>query len=363
MAVLAPDFVRHARRDTSVTCRSRCSASHRATRALLCSAALILVAQLGFGAYAERNPKRKDPTYGDKFDKLATRSDARPLVLMLGSSRTLLGFQAGQVEGGLPGVRAFNFGTPASGPITHLVYLRRLLDAGIVPALLLIEVLPPALADGADGPGEQLFLTGERSSSSEVDLVARFGFREDRLRPAWRESVYAPATALRFQILGRTVPSWIPWNLRGDWSRNTDAFGWATPPRQTVTLEERRERTANADAEYRATLAVTTPEGRPMLALAELLDLCRARGIRARVIAMPEAPTFRSLYPDGLSDRLAKSLEFVANANGSGFLDARHWLAEEDFYDGHHLFRAGAEAFTRRLTAEAIRPHFDGGAR
>ena len=337
--------------------------SSRAARTVVCTVALTLGFQLGFGAYAEHNPKRKDPTFGDKLDKLAARSDGRPLVLMLGSSRTLLGFHAGQAEGEFPGVRAFNFGTPASGPITHLVYLRRLLDAGIVPALLLIEVLPPALADGADGPGEQLFLTGERLSSSEVDLVARFGFREDRVRPAWRESVYSPATALRFQLLGRAVPSWIPWNLRGDWSRNTDAHGWATPPRQIVTPEERAERTANADAEYRATLAVTSPDGRPMLAVAELLALCRTRGIRTRVIAMPEAPTFRRLYPDGLSDRIAKSLEIVANANGAGFSDARQWLAEEDFYDGHHLFRAGAEAFTRRLTNEAIRPDFEGSAK
>lgn len=349
MAILAPIIARRF--------------SGRAARTVLCTVALTLGLQFGFGAYAEHNPKRKDPTYGDKFEKLAARSDGRPLVLMLGSSRTLLGFHAGQVEGELPGVRAFNFGTPASGPITHRVYLRRLLDAGVVPALLLIEVLPPALADGADGPGEQLFLTGERLSSSEVDLVARFGFREDRLRSAWRDSVYAPASALRFQLLGRVVPSWIPWNLRGDWSRNTDAHGWATPPRQTVTREERAERTANADAEYRATLAVTTPEGRPMRALAELLDLCRERGIRTRVIAMPEAPTFRRLYPDGLSDRIAKSLEIVANANGAGFSDARHWLAEDDFYDGHHLFRVGAEGFTRRLTAEAIRPHFAGSAK
>ena len=110
-------------------------------------------------------------------------------------------------------------------------------------------------------------------------------------------------------------------------------------------------------------MAVTTPDGRPLRALAELLALCRERGIRTRVITMPEAPTFQRLYPDGLSDRIAKSLEIVANANGSGFLDTRFWLAEDDFYDGHHLFRAGAEAFTRRLTNEAIRPHFDGGGR
>ena len=336
-----------------------------AARSVIAGAFTLLALHLGFGQYAERNPKRKDPTYGDKFDKLTARADDRPLVLMLGSSRTLLGFHAGQLESEHPELRAFNFGTPASGPITHLVYLRRLLDAGVVPDLLLIEVLPPALADGPDGPGEQMFLTGERLSSEEVDLVGRFGFPPSGVRAAWRESVYNPVSALRFQLLGRLLPSWIPWNLRGDWSRNTDAHGWATPPRQTVTAEERRERTANADAEYRRTLAGMTAEGRPMLALAELLELCRRRGVRARVLLMPEAPSFRNLYPVGLAEQLGEALRDVAVAHGAGFTDARNWLVEEDFYDGHHLFRSGAEAFTRRLTAEAIRPHFAdaGGAR
>ena len=262
-------------------------------RAVFIGLIVLIAIQLGFGQYAERNPKRKDPTYGDKLDKLNARADGRPLVLMLGSSRTLLGFHAAQVEAEIPGVRAFNFGTPAAGPITHFVYLRRLLKAGIVPDLLLIEVLPPALADGPDGPGEQLFFTGERLSSDEVDLVVRFGFPEDRARDAWRGSVYTPASSLRFQLLGRLLPSWIPWNLRGDWSRNTDAHGWATPPRQTVSADERHERTAKAESEYRNTLKALTPEGRPLLALAELLELCRERGIPARVVVMPEAPSFQ----------------------------------------------------------------------
>ena len=330
-------------------------------RSVLLGVCVLFAIQLGFGQYAEQNPKRKDPTYGDKLDKLKARTDGRPLVLMLGSSRTLLGFQAAQVEAEIPDVRAFNFGTPASGPITHLVYLRRLLKGGIVPDLLLIEVLPPALADGPDGPGEQLFFTGERLSSDEVDLVARFGFPEDRVRDAWRGSVYTPASTLRFQFLGRLLPSWIPWNLRGDWSRNTDAHGWATPPRQTVSAEERRERTAKAESEYRNTLNALTPEGRPMLALAELLELCRERGIPARVVVMPEAPSFQKLYPAGLSDRIVAA--FDALAGHSRVIDARHWLVEDDFYDGHHPFRVGAETFTRRLTDVAIRPQFAGNPR
>jgi len=363
--ILAPISVGHARRDVgvtpSVTYERPLSSSRRAARTLLYATALLLLCHLGFGAYCEVNPKRKDPTYGDKLDKLAAAPTDKPLVLMLGSSRTLLGFHAEQAEGELPEVRAFNFGTPAAGPITHLVYLRRLLDAGVVPELLLVEVLPPTLADGPDGPPERSSLTGERLSAAEVELVTRFGFPGDQVRAAWRGSVASPLSALRFQILGRVLPSWIPWNLRGDWSRNTDPHGWATPPRQTVTDEERRERTANAAGEYRRLLATMPPEGRPLLALEELLELAARRGIPTRVVVMPEAPSFQELYPAGLHGRIVAALERVARPHGVSVLDARDWLGEEDFYDGHHMFRAGAERFTRRLTAEAIRPHFAAG--
>ena len=47
--------------------------SSRAARTVLSAVALTLGFQFGFGAYVEHNPKRKDPTYGDKFDKLAAR--------------------------------------------------------------------------------------------------------------------------------------------------------------------------------------------------------------------------------------------------------------------------------------------------
>ena len=359
MAILAPAFGILLPPSASERGRGgEVSCSRRAARSILLGTALVLVAQLGFGTYCESNPKRKDPTFGDKLAKLEAQPAGKPLVLMLGSSRTLLGFHAGLVEAENPGLRAFNFGTPASGPITHLIYLKRLLDAGIVPDLLLVEVLPPALADGPDGPGEQAFLTGDRLSLREVETVEAHGFRRGPLREAWRESVYSPASALRFQLLGRTVPSWIAPRLRCDWSRSTDAHGWTTPPRQVVTADERAERTANAVAEYRATLANMVVDGRPLMALCEVLELCRVKSIAVRVVLMPEAPSFQSLYPPGLSDRIASALDGVAREHGSRFFDARNWLTEDDAYDGHHLFRIGAESFTRRLTLEAIHPHF-----
>jgi hypothetical protein len=45
---------------------------------------------------------------------------------------------------------------------------------------------------------------------------------------------------------------------------------------------------------------------------------------------------------------------------GLPVIDAREWMGEEDFIDGHHLLPDGAAAFTRRFGAEALAPVFAG---
>jgi hypothetical protein len=285
----------------------------------------------------------RDPAFADKCAKLERLKGERP-TLMLGSSRVLLGFHAARFERAT-GAPAFNFGTPATGPITHLVYLNRLLDRGITPGTLLLEVLPPMLSDGPDGPIEQTFLSGERLTSEEVSVVEGFGFRAETVRPKWRESVYAPWYSLRCQVVGRVAPSWLPWNHRYDWGRKTDPHGWATPPRQSVTDEERTEHVAKAHAEYAATLAGLNPQGRPLEALKRMVVMCRERRVPVTLVLMPEATTFRAMYPAGLDERIEGTLETL----GVPLIDARRWLVDADFYDGHHPFTGGAEVFTDEL--------------
>lgn len=315
----------------------------RAAVAVLVAVGLFAAVQLGFGTAADTDARLRDPAFADKFAKLERLKCDRPAV-MLGSSRTLLGFHAERFEQAT-GSAAFNFGTPATGPITHLVYLNRLLDRGITPKVLLLEVLPPMLADGDGGPIEQTFLSGERLTGDEVATVEGFGFRPDAVRPKWRESVYAPWYSLRCQVVGRLAPSWLPWNHRYDWGRKTDPHGWATPPRTSVTEEERGEQVAKARAEYADTLAGLNPQGRPLDAVKRIVTICRERGIPVVLVLMPEATTFRAMYPAGLDERIDGTLKSL----GVRLIDARGWLADDAFYDGHHPFTGGAERFTDEL--------------
>jgi hypothetical protein len=315
-------------------------------RAVLAGGLAAAAANLGLGQAAERSVRLRDPLFGDKLAKLKPRlTGGRPLTMMLGSSRTGLAFHGRRAEGGVGGV-AFNFGVPATGPVTHLVYLQRLLAAGVRPARLFVEVLPAMLHHDGGPPRESLWLFADRLTGPECDTVVRFGFPPAATYRRWRESVLVPWYALRFQLLSRVSPSWLPWPMRFDWSRGADAWGWGSLVNQNPTAAERDTAFEQAAREYAGILAGYTPGGPAAAALQEVTRVCAREGVPVRLVLMPESPRFRAMEGPGFSDRLRAALP-------SGPIDARDWLPEAAFNDGHHTLVAGAEAFTDRLLREA----------
>ncbi|HJZ59511.1 MAG TPA: hypothetical protein VKE74_31495 [Gemmataceae bacterium] len=329
-------------------------------------AAVFALLQLALGIVAERSYMVKDPGYADKERNLVALEAPNPgasRVLMLGTSRTGYAFHAGRIEEQLAAalgrpVVVFNYGIPASGPVTHLVYARRLFARGHRPDLLFIEVLPPGLADLPDGPLEAKFLFGDRLRRDEVEAVIGYGFPEQEVRRKWRESVLVPWYALRFPLLGRFSPSALPWHLRFDWSRTTDPHGWSTPLVDSVTEAEYQAGLERATAEYGAILADLHPTGGSARALEDLLALCREQGVPVRLVLMPESAGFRALYPPSSTARLYAFLHRLCAEHGCELVDARDWLPDGCFTDGHHQLRPGAEAFSDRLLREAVLPFF-----
>lgn len=335
----------------------------RACRAVLAGVALFVASQLLIGQVAEHTVRLRDPLFGDKFARLRKKLAAAPdpaVVVMFGSSRTGLGFHGKVLERQLSTpdrpVVAFNYGTPAAGPVTHLVYFNRLLARGVRPSLVLMEVLPSMLADGHGGPVERHWFQSDRLTYSERATVLRYGFDPREVNPRWWRSVLVPSQALRFQLASRVVPSWLPWQVRFDWSRGSDECGWGTSQAQAVGEGQLTRGIAQATAEYGATLAAYTPGGPAAAALADLLAVCRAEGVPAHMVLMPEGATFRALLPAAGDARLVAFLTELQSAAGVGLTDARGWLPDDSFYDGHHMFARGAEAFTRRLGREVVAP-------
>ncbi len=319
----------------------------RARRAVLWAAGFAVAFNLALGQVAERYVRLRDPLYGDKRVKLTPKlRDGKPLVLMLGSSRTGLAFHGKRLEATYP-VAAFNYGIPAAGPVTQLVTLDRLLASGVRPSLLLVEVLPAMLQDQGGPPREAGWLYADRLTSAERATVIRHGFPAAAVNKRWRESVLFPAYALRFQLMCRINPSALPWPLRFDWSRGADECGYGSLVDQTPEPADRARRFAQTKAEYEAILRDYRPGGPAIAALRELLDRCRDAGVPVRLVLMPESGEFRALYGPGADARLAAVLP-------ADVVDAREWLPDDAFNDGHHMLARGAEAFTDRLGREVV---------
>ena len=311
-------------------------------------------------------PGLRDPMYYDKVAKLRRRiaerttAAGRPLtVVMFGSSRTLMGLDGQALEAELVGrvgrpVVALNLGIPAAGPITSAVNLHRLLRDGPQPDVVLIEVLPPLLAGQLPLPREQGFLLPERLLANEIPLVVGYGFPAEDTRTRWQASSLVPIYGLRFPLLGRLLANWRPANLRFDVGRLPDPTGWMPAFYSRVTAEEYRHGLARAWQEYYDLLQGLRLDGPSVRALRTSLELCHARGVPAALVLMPEGSDFRAWYPPAVAAELADFFTKLTAEFGASLIDARLWLADEAFTDGHHMLPCGAAAFTRRLGAELL---------
>jgi hypothetical protein len=351
-----------------VTAPRTLSRRTNATAALLVGLVIALSAQLGLtvAIHTDHLPLR-DPVYTDKLVLLRTRpgfspapvGGERPLALLfLGSSRSLDGIDAGAVGTGLTArlehpVEAFNFAHAGVGPVMNAVYLRRLLADGVQLDRVVIEVHPALLA--ADGPPpEGAWFAVARLRPDELPLVQRLGF-----------SLAAPP--------GHGYRGWlVPWYeyrvpLIDRYATQLTVFPFPVMSRQlcdengfyrcrTVGPIERARLLELTRQQYAGFLAGYRPGGCGVAGLRDMLEVCRARNIRAALLLTPESSEFRNWYPEPGRAQIRPALDELAREFSCPLFDCREWLPDELIGDGHHLTGPGADAFTTRLTGEALAP-------
>jgi hypothetical protein len=287
--------------------------------------------------------------------ELTAEGPGRPLLVMVGSSRTEAAFQAGRLDG-LPGPggrpwRAYNFGVPTAGPLREGLYLREMLDAGIRPRLLLIEFLPPLLNEPRPG------LTSEERW---VDAQWLSGPQLRRLRPYLAK----PRRKGHDCLLGRVATAYAfrqdlqaLMNRPGTAERPAylphDRWGWRLP--EPLTPELLAGVRGVAHTMYPESLRRFRLGAGPAQALRDLLELCRREQIPAVLVLTPEGSAFRGWYSPAARDGPRRLLAELHAAYGVRVIDATEWLPDEDFLDGHHVTPAGAAAYTERLLAELRR--------
>jgi hypothetical protein len=345
--------------------------SRRRTRhdrnALLWTGACFLVLQLGLAVAIEwRLPRLQDPEYAVKAQRLHARALAlagpqRPFtVVMLGSSRTHHAFDAGRLEKPLAAalgrpVVVFNFGIMGAGPINHLINLNRLLAEGVRPDLLLIEVLPPLLGERAR-TRELERLPAQRLGYRDLAVVDRYPGVFPNYRADWWQACAVPWYAHRFVILSQALPRWLPY-YHQEGGQPVDDSGWAGGSgRTSVTPAEQRDVLRMARADWGQLLQGFRLGGCSARALADLLDVCRREGIASALVLMPEGSEFRGFYTGDAWAQIDGYVGQLSRRHGVPLINARTWLADDAFWDSHHLLLGGAAAFTDRFGREGIEP-------
>jgi len=333
---------------------------HAARSALAVGLIAVVAASLGLAVSVETVlPEWRDPEFGHRLRLLRDsdeRSPGRPLVVVLGTSRTQNGLcpsAAGFAdEPGSP--RVFNFGQSASPPLKHYLTLCRLRDAGVRPAAVVVELLPASLM--ASGPAEeQLAVQAPRLSAADLDHLAPFAADAAALRSAWLRSRANPWYVQRQLLMNHWLPRWQPWPSRFEFQwTSLDADGFQ--PITEVGAESRARATAHARREYAGAFAHFAPAAASVRAVRHLVAQCREDGIPVAFAVPPVSPAFRSAYAPGVFSEGEAHLSALARRLDVPLFPAPRDMTEDDFLDGHHVYRHGAERYSRWLADNHLRP-------
>jgi hypothetical protein len=290
----------------------------------------------------------------EQLQQLVRETPKQPLVVMLGSSRSDAAFQASRLDGLLgpddQPLHAFNFGIAAAGPLHEQLYLRDMLEHGIRPRLLLIEFLPPLLSRPQRGliSEEKWTSAAWLSASQLLRLSPYLGDPQGKVSD-WIEARVAPWYVHRaalhewaqVELLHQTPPT--------EFRRTSDRWGWGFGDGLT---REDMERFRAVSRLYIPSLGGFRLGRGPTRAMRDLLACCRHEHIPVVLVVTPESTEFRTWYSAACQAQTDRLLAELCATYGAKAIDARRWLADEDFADGHHARKSGATLFTTRLLAE-----------
>jgi hypothetical protein len=290
-----------------------------------------------------------------RLRELVKANPDRPLVLMLGSSRTLYAFRAGELNGkpgpdGRP-LLVYNFGVLGGGPMHEWMYLRDMLAEGIRPRLLLIEYATPLMGSPARG------LTSEESALASGWLTM------DQIVHLW-PYLTQPRRIIRDVVLTRLAPwYYLRYEMHGDLQQKffgmpspadrlpVDEWGWCQ-----LGTEPSPSLLQSAYGMYHDTLGprFRLSDG-SRRAMGDLLKLCHRQHIPTALVLMPESSTFRKWKSDEARKVPAALLADLRNRYHLPVIDASHWLSDLDFVDAHHELLSGANHFTEQMAQEIQR--------
>jgi hypothetical protein len=158
-------------------------------------------------------------------------------------------------------------------------------------------------------------------------------------------------------LLQAFLPAFAPPRRWGMTFQMFDAHGCESIP-QTSPAERAVYAKILQDA-YRPLLSASRLDERSCQCLRQTLDLCRRERLRTILVLMPESEAFAGLYSREMEEAIQSEMGRLENEYDVSCVDARRWMAEDDFFDSQHLMSEAASSFGEKL-AEQLRA-VDGG--
>jgi hypothetical protein len=288
-------------------------------------------------------------------DRVA-ENPGRPLVLMVGSSRTAMGVCPAEWEAvrpadpDRPDPLLFNLAVLGAGPVMELMNLKRAYADGFRPAVVLIEYWPPFLHYG-DGWVETDRIATDRLSATDRPLVRDHFPKPERIEEDMRRLRKNPVHANRERLLVQLLPNWLPQNRRIDagWHM-LDPWGWLPGFELKPGMDDWRAKAVeNCSNIYKPLFAKYRISPDADRALRETITLARGHGAAVGLVFLPESSEFRQLYPAKVQQAAGEHLAGLSREFGVPVIDCRTWMDDGFIVDGFHLSRLGAGEFSRRF--------------
>jgi hypothetical protein len=228
--------------------------------------------------------------------------------------------------------------------------LRRLLTARIKPDFLFVEILPLFFNQPCEHTFEERYLNGGRLTASELAWLSTYHIEPRRLFFQWCKSRCLPWASHRTTFWEQVAPELSARGLDADTAM--DCHGWNHFFVAEVTPEHRRYFTACTINQYRHFVGDFHLSKTAVQAMNDLLALCRQERIPIALVLMPEAGFFRAMYSPTPRTGLDAFVADLSHRWEVPVVDARNWIEDDGFWDGHHLVPHAADAFTDRLGRE-----------
>ncbi len=303
-------------------------------------------------------PEVYDPEYAARLARLQARRAKhpdRPLLVLLGSSRTCQLFRPEQLppitDGDGRTVLPFNFSRAGGGPVYSRLAYTRLCQKNLKPDWVVIELMPALMTSRF----ERFFYTSV--TASELCDLARYisgrravGFYARlRLLPGYKN---------RTGLLRALAPTWVlPSGADDDPEETIDELGGEGKRiKPWIHDADRRAAEARTIAGLADVMANFTIDPGADRALRDLLRVCHESGTGAVIVWTPESTAFRAAYPSEAMTTLNAYTAELTREFGVRVVDARQWLPDDQFQDGHHPILKGQRTFTARLHREVLVP-------